>query len=762
MSLIFSSREIHLVFTFTLPLMTDSKKAWWLIGLAVGVVWAQCNYTSANCAGLSPSFSVIPPSPRCSYNLPQTVLLTPSGTGSATVSFFVRLNGVGAWNAISSPATNEHTFTAGQTGNHQFMMVVQLGGCRDTVIRCYTITQRPTATFNISHTSPRCASELPISLNLNATFGATITAYQWYINGTLVGSGQNFNYTVTSVGSYHIRLVVTDTSGCIDSTSRTFVVHPIPSPSFTSSAANVCRGRRVCFTNTSTNTVPGTTYQWWFGDGGTSTQANPCHRYLTPGTYTVRLRVCNPSATTCCQDFTQTITILPGGLADIRGNGQNDTVRYCVEPGDPTTSFTVTFTNSGDCPGGGCIYTWDFGYDGVTLTTLADTPQVHTYTSYGEGWAYLTVSHPGGCTHRDSVYVVFQPTLVASSFDIPANAGGCSPYTLNITNISHTNAQTFIWDYGDGQRDTFSPPNTTNFTHIYNIPPGTAQTFQVTLRAYNACGETYTIKGPIRVVARPRINSLSANPSPGCTGSPISFTTNITFPTSSGNTIYWNFGDGSPEVTGGTSRTYTYSQRGAYQVTVRACNGCGCDTARIRLYIDSIPKANLSAVPLELCHGQQVTFTNLSNHNMFVDAQRPTPPFWEALWIDAGRCCGWACGCRCPDYVDNHDFFNFFPQYCGGWYSYYYGCCQSSSTQLPGRPMNNPPITLTNSGSNSIRTYNFLYVIGNHCGRDTQRIQVLVHPQVQARFTPSATSVCVGTPITFTNNSWGDSLTFIW
>lgn len=386
------------------------------IGFAVGILWAQCNYTSSNCAGLSPSFSVIPPSPRCSYNLPQTVLLTPSGTGSATVNFFVRLNSVGAWNAISSPATNEHTFTAGQTGNHQFMMVVQSGGCRDTVIRCYTITQRPTANFNMSHPSPQCGDAVPFSLHLSATYQPTATAYEWYINGSLAGTGQNYSHTIGGVGTYHIRLVVRDTSGCIDSTSRIMVVNPVPQPSFTASVTSTCRGGRVCFTNTSTNTVSGATYFWQFGDGNTSTQPNPCHRYLNPGSYTVQLRVCNPSATYCCRDFSQTITVLPGGMADIRGNGQNDTIKYCVEPGDPTTSFTVTFTNAGDCPGGGCTYTWNFGHSGVTITTLADTPQVHTYTSYGEGWAYLTVSHPGGCTHRDSVYVVFQPTFCSIQF----------------------------------------------------------------------------------------------------------------------------------------------------------------------------------------------------------------------------------------------------------------------------------------------------------------------------------------------------------
>jgi microbial collagenase len=32
-------------------------------------------------------------------------------------------------------------------------------------------------------------------------------------------------------------------------------------------------------------------YFWDFGDGGTSTKANPSYRYIKPGTYTVKLRL---------------------------------------------------------------------------------------------------------------------------------------------------------------------------------------------------------------------------------------------------------------------------------------------------------------------------------------------------------------------------------------------------------------------------------------------------------------------------------------
>ena len=49
-------------------------------------------------------------------------------------------------------------------------------------------------------------------------------------------------------------------------------------------------GQTVVFSNTSTG--PGAlSFQWDFGDGQTSTEANPTHRYLAPGAYAVTLTV---------------------------------------------------------------------------------------------------------------------------------------------------------------------------------------------------------------------------------------------------------------------------------------------------------------------------------------------------------------------------------------------------------------------------------------------------------------------------------------
>ncbi|MEY3835978.1 MAG: hypothetical protein RI989_1406 [Bacteroidota bacterium] len=63
-----------------------------------------------------------------------------------------------------------------------------------------------------------------------------------------------------------------------------------PTASFTS-PTSTCVSTPVAFTNTSIGTP--TSYLWNFGDGQTSTLANPTHTYATSGTFTVTLTVTN-------------------------------------------------------------------------------------------------------------------------------------------------------------------------------------------------------------------------------------------------------------------------------------------------------------------------------------------------------------------------------------------------------------------------------------------------------------------------------------
>ena len=57
--------------------------------------------------------------------------------------------------------------------------------------------------------------------------------------------------------------------------------------------AVVLKRQQVSFDGSESEGSGTLSYQWYFGDGGYSTQASPTHRYSTPGTYTVTLYVSN-------------------------------------------------------------------------------------------------------------------------------------------------------------------------------------------------------------------------------------------------------------------------------------------------------------------------------------------------------------------------------------------------------------------------------------------------------------------------------------
>ncbi|MFZ1688049.1 MAG: PKD domain-containing protein [Flavobacteriales bacterium] len=82
--------------------------------------------------------------------------------------------------------------------------------------------------------------------------------------------------------------VVTHADGCAQTFQTAIGSGPAPVAAFAPSSAQVQVGEVVTFSNMST---AGTTSNWSFGDGGSSTDMQPTHSYSQPGLYTVTLTV---------------------------------------------------------------------------------------------------------------------------------------------------------------------------------------------------------------------------------------------------------------------------------------------------------------------------------------------------------------------------------------------------------------------------------------------------------------------------------------
>ncbi len=235
----------------------------------------------------------------------------------------------------------------------------------------------------------------PNSINTGAATSATVTG---------LTSGQRYYFVVTAVGSTGAESAY--------SNEVSAVAPAVPVASFVADKTSGPVPLAVNFSSgASTGTI--TSYAWTFGDGGTSTAANPSHTYTTTGTFTVALTVSGPGGT----------------------NTQTRTSYLTVSVPPPTASFTASVT-TGNAPltvnftnlstGSITSYAWTFG-DGGTSTVANPS---RSYASAGTYTVALTVTGPGGSnTLTRTGYISVSPaaspqlTLVSSPVDLHAATG---------------------------------------------------------------------------------------------------------------------------------------------------------------------------------------------------------------------------------------------------------------------------------------------------------------------------------------------------
>src|SRR5262249_32476478 len=129
--------------------------------------------------------------------------------------------------------------------------------------------------------------------------GATITSrtWNWDDPGQPDGTGTNPTHSFASPGHYTVIETVTDSNNAVDKFAKTITVGPeqrAPEVLLDSAATGRRRGQAINFFSDvcgpDAPTAP-VSYTWDFGDGATSTSANPSHTYSSAGPMLVILTV---------------------------------------------------------------------------------------------------------------------------------------------------------------------------------------------------------------------------------------------------------------------------------------------------------------------------------------------------------------------------------------------------------------------------------------------------------------------------------------
>ncbi len=326
-----------------------------------------------------------------------------------------------------------------------------------------------------------------------------------------------------------------------------------------------CNPQTVTFTQNCTGAPTG--FIWDFGnglDGGNPTETSV---YPTAGTYSVRLTALfdNGAIST-----SKTITVNQTPTVSITSNGA-----YLCQPG------TVNFNANGSA--GIASYDWDFG-DGSPIQANAGNAISHAYAAYNGYTASVKAATAFGCTATNSFVVRVRKFDISGAITPP---NGCIPAnaTLSVT-LSlppGDNAQSFVWDFGDGSPNFTGAANSTS--HTYNITSAISAA-NVNVTTVQGCTNQFTF--PAVAFGTPPFGTTintGNNLDTFCGSQTITFIGNAT----NANNYSWNFGDGTSASTPAASVTHKYSTLGNKPVTLTpSFNGCPGVVASKNIFIKGV------------------------------------------------------------------------------------------------------------------------------------------------------------------------------
>ncbi|WP_157986618.1 PKD domain-containing protein [Chitinophaga alhagiae] len=429
-------------------------------------------------------------------------------------------------------------------GTYKVVLTVKnAAGNTHTAEKTVTVWEKPKPDFTAG--PAKGCIPLPVTFtDKSDPVNGTITAYSWDFGDGTTGSGSSPVHTYNDVLSAAVTLTITNSNGCTASKQISNIVDAAAplAAGFSISDKFLCTAPGT-LTITNTTTGPGNlTYAWDFGDGGTSSDANPApHNYTTRGVYKVKLTVASDKG--CAVAITS---------EDI--NVANFTTDFQL-PAAVCENSSANFTAANNPQTNAVTWSVDKGYISSYGTTAYYTP-----TGAGPVKVTMTADY-GKCRETVTKDYEVKPAPQAN-FTTDQQAICDVPATVQFTDKSQ-GATTWNWSFGNGQTSSQQNPSVTYNSLGY---------FNIRLTAGNASGCTSTAERYVNVV-KPEIRAY-ASVSQGCEGLTPAFSSYVS--TGDAITSYeWDFGDGSAKSTE-AAPSHTYNNAGTYTVrlTYTTTNGC--------------------------------------------------------------------------------------------------------------------------------------------------------------------------------------------
>jgi len=470
----------------------------------------------------------------------------------------------------------------GVSATYTVSLTVTNAGCSNTSSQTIKVLQKNDFTFSAN---PICVNTIFNTNPIIADPNAYAAIYYDFGDGSpIVGPTRNGSYPhlYSVAGPYTVKVTITDTSGCLDSTTHIIQING-PTAKFTAPVTLSCGSYTASFTDQSTSTaVPITSWFWDFGDGSTSVQKNPTHTYTTQGTYPVKLKVTDASG---CSDSLVKSNFIIVSIPVAKFT----TIDSLFCP-----SSLIKFTNA-SIGGFTPVYTWDFGNGTYTGTN----PPLHNYPAVGKYTVSLKITDMYNCIsiYTKNNYINIDTPVAA--FTIDDSVAPCPPLLVHFT-FAGSYYKSVLWNFGpnEGVSDSL------NTQHLYGIPG----TYFPSLTVTSPGGCIAQTSKKVQVFGP--YGQFTYSPLGGCD----TLTVNFNVVTNGVVGYIWYFGNNDSIQNTVPFISYKYTQPGTYLPVLKLIDSTSCNVAipgPSPIIIDSL-KAKFGSDKNVLCSSGSISFTDSS------------------------------------------------------------------------------------------------------------------------------------------------------
>ena len=591
--------------------------------------------TAGTCSNVTTALITINPLP------------VPTATSNSAVCLNQQLNLMGgggtayAWagpGGYTNPTQNPVIAVASMSNAGTYTLTVtNANNCTNTITTSVVINPLPTP------------SAIGSTVCLNTTINLTslgANTYAWSGPNAFASALQNPsipNAQLIMGGTYTV--IGTSALGCTNSAMANVVVIPLPSPTITSNSA-ICIGSTLNF-----NGMGGASYSWSGPNGFASVLQNPTIAnagMAANGTYsliatvgtctnvTTALIVVNPLPTPTVTSNSPVCLLKPinffasGGTTFVwsgpngfTGNGSNITIGSASNIHIGT--YLITVTDGNNCTNtitttvivnplpiisavgstlcaektislsanGGTSFAWvgPNGYASSSGTNSIPNSMLNMQGNYS-----VTVTDMNGCVSTSVTNVKINPLPTPTA---NANTPICSNQTINLS-AGDATAISYIWTGPNGFISTLQNPVLTNAT------PSCSGLYTVTVADNIGCSAKVIVGMVVNEL--PLVN-IVPDKNHGCVPVCITFSP---LSTSSIQSSFWDFGDGS--TAGGNVVTKCFTRSGNYDIKSKFVDMNGCsNTATFTVGTDPIPVADFNYASGKPIINEVVEFTDASH-----------------------------------------------------------------------------------------------------------------------------------------------------